>query len=154
MYVQMFKKKGNHSRSLSKDAGNKPTKSLIDNRGVSRFPENLDSSSRVLSPRPESVNSSNTRIVQLMSWQQSKSLVENDYNDPVGAGVSSGGVWMYVLKHINDSSKDIRVHYHAGSSKGSKTWTVRWNSEGSGNNVATQKWMRDRVNAYYYAHQS
>lgn len=92
-------------------------------------------------------------VLQKMSWKQSKNLNSDDYNDPVSDGVSEGGVWMYVLSHKKNNFFDIRVHFHAGSSKGAKTWTVRWNNEGSGNNVATQKWMRDRVNTYYEANQ-
>lgn len=126
----------------------KPTLEFVDNR-----PEAI--TQRKLQEMANSKTLQNTpaHVRQYMSWKESKSLDPSDYQDPASDGVSGGGVWMYVLSHVSDSAYDIRVHYHAGSSKGSKAWTVRWNNEGSGNNIATQKWMRDRVNQYYDAHQ-
>ena len=130
-------------------SASKSTLEFVDNRAETITQRKLQEIANSKTPQNTPDN-----VTQYMSWQESKSLNSDDYQDPVADGVSGGGVWMYILSHVTDSEYDIRVHYHAGSSKGSKTWTVRWNNEGSGNNIATQKWMRDRVNAYYDENQT
>ena len=141
--------------SFQKQRGGKSALHFVDNRAETLMQKNLQTmaSNGTQVSQLELIQNSTDNIAQRMSWQESKSLVSSDYQDPVSAGVSGGGVWMYVLKHVSDPNYDIRVHYHAGSSKASKAWTVRWNNEGSGNNIATQKWMRDRVNLYYQSQQ-
>ncbi len=145
------------SDSTSKSQGTgKSSLQFVDNRPETisqRKAQEIASNSAQVA-QLETHQTSADKVAQCMSWQESKSLVSSDYQDPVSDGVSGGGVWMYVLKHVSDTNYDIRVHYHAGSSKGSKAWTVRWNNEGSGNNIATQKWMRDRVNTFYQAQQT
>jgi len=138
-----------------KQSGGKATLHFIDNRAETIMQKNLQTiaSNGTQVSQLKLIQNSTDNIAQCMSWKESKALLSSDYQDPVSGGVSGGGVWMYVLKHVSDPNYDIRVHYHAGSSKGSKAWTVRWNNEGSGNNIATQKWMRDRVNLYYESQQ-
>jgi len=135
--------------TMQRQSASKSTLEFVDNRVETITQRKLQeiANSKTLQNTPENVT-------QYMSWQESKSLDPDDYQDPVADGVSGGGVWMYVLNHVTDSDRDIRVHYHAGSSKGSKAWTVRWNNEGSGNNIATQAWMRDRVKTYYEENQA
>jgi len=135
--------------SSKKQSANKSTLEFVDNRAETITQRKLQEMAILKTPQNTPDN-----VTQYMSWQESKSLEPDDYQDPVADGVSGGGVWMYVLSHVTDSDHDIRVHYHAGSSKGSKAWTVRWNNEESGNNIATQKWMRDTVKAYYEENQT
>ncbi len=156
-YASRTKRNKIASNNTSKSQGaSKSTLQFVDNRPETisqRKAQEIASNSAQVAQLEIHQNSAD-KIAQCMSWQESKSLNSSDYQDPVSDGVSGGGVWMYVLKHVSDTTYDIRVHYHAGSSKGSKTWTVRWNNEGSGNNIATQKWMRDRVNTFYQAQQT
>ncbi len=141
--------------SVQKQRGGKSALHFVDNRAEMLMQKKLQTmaSNGTQVSQLELIQNSTDNIAQRMSWKESKSLASSDYQDPVSDGVSGGGVWMYVLKHVSDPNYDIRVHYHAGSSKASKAWTVRWNNEGSGNNIATQKWMRDRVNLYYQSQQ-
>lgn len=135
--------------TTQRQSTSKPTLEFVDNRA-----ETITQTKLQEIANSKTLQNTTGNVAQYMSWKESKSLDSDDYQDPVADGVSGGGVWMYVLSHVTNSEYDIRVHFHAGSSKGSKAWTVRWNNEGSGNNIATQKWMRDRVKTYYDENQT
>lgn len=160
MYVQVEKAKENKSKVVAnvvtqKKGNVKQGFGFVDNRPEAIVQRKMDEGVNSVAP-VKNYKFSNAiigKVAQCMSWQESKALKSSDYDDPVADGVSDGGVWMYILKHKEDSYYDIRVHFHAGSSRASKAWTVRWNNEGSGNNIATQKWMRDRVSSYYESNQ-